>query len=387
MRLGLKKLIATTGALVALAGAMALTTTAPAMAQADPKPPAYKYDPTWPKQLPNKWIFTGITGVTVDSHGNVWMLQRSEGGPDNNYYAEAKPPIGDCCVHAPSVIAFNPAGDVIHAWGGTGYVPGWPLQEHTILVDSKDNVWVGGNAAGDVFLQFTKEGKLIKEWGKRGPLFEGLAVKMTMNNQQTDHLMRGTASAVLDEPNKELILADGYLNKRILVYDLETAQFKRGWGAYGKKLADLTNVWAPPRKPNEPPRPDFSPSIHCVITSNEGLIYACDRNGNRVQVFKKDGTFVKEYIIKPETLANGSVAGLAFSADPKQTWMFVTDMIDATIWIVNRESGKIAGQIGQKGPQGGNFGQPHVSAGDKNGNIYVGEIGGWPRLQKFSPAK
>ena len=391
MRVELKRTLTTMGVAAAMIGIVASATAqtpaakAPAKAPAEGKPPVYKYVAGWPKPLPHKWIYNTVTGVTVDTHGNVWMLQRSGEGNKANYGAESNPPSADCCVHAPSVIEFSPAGDVLQAWGGKDYVPGWPLAEHTILVDSQDHVWVGGNAAGDTFVEFTKEGKFIKEWGERGPRFEGLAVKMTMDNQETDKLLRGTASAVLDEKNHELILADGYLNKRIMVYDIDTAKFKRGWGAYGKPLSQIDNAWQPPRKPNEPPRQQFSPSIHCVITSKEGLIYACDRNGNRVQVFKKDGTYVREYIIKPETLGNGSVAGLALSADPGQKWMFVTDMVDATIWIVSRESGKIVGQIGQKGPEGGNFGEPHVSTGDSKGNIYVGEIGSWPRLQKFSP--
>jgi hypothetical protein len=392
MRLDLRHALATAAALAAgLAFTAALAQAASPAAKAAPKaaasdkPPVYKYVAGWPKPLPHKWIYNTVTGVTVDKHGNVWMLQRSEGGAKANYLAEADPPIADCCVHAPSVIEFSPAGDVLQAWGGKGYVPGWPLQEHTILVDSQDHVWVGGNAAGDTFLEFTTDGKLLRDWGHRGPRFDGLAVKMKQNNQETDLLLRGTAAATIDEKAHELILADGYLNKRVMVYDIDTGAFKRGWGAYGKPISQIDDVWAPARKPGEGPRPDFTPSIHCVIQSKEGLLYVCDRNGNRVQVFTKAGKFVREYMIKPETLGNGSVAGLALSADPKQKWMFVTDMMDATIWIVNRESGQIVGHIGQKGTEGGEFGEPHVSAGDPQGDIYVGEIGQWPRLQKFSP--
>ena len=386
MRLGFKRALGTSTVLAAMAALV--VSAAPATAQngaADPPAPQYRYDPTFPKPLPNKWVFNTITGVTVDSHDNVWILQRSEGGNKDNYGAEKNPPVNDCCVHAPSVMAFNPQGEVIAAWGGKDYVPGWPLQEHTILVDSQDHVWVGGNAAGDTFLEFTKDGKLLRDWGHRGPRHPGLAKTMDQNNQETDLLLRGTAAAVFDEKEREVIFADGYLNKRIMVYDIDTGAFKRGWGAYGKPLSEIDDVWAPDRKPNEPPRKDFTPSIHCVVTSKENLLYVCDRNGNRVQVFTKAGKFVREYIIKPETLGNGSVAGLALSSDPKQTWMFVTDMEDATIWIVNRESGKIAGQIGRKGAEGGNFGRPHVSTGDSKGDLYVGEIGGWPRLQKFVP--
>ena len=384
MRTGLRKLIATTGAFVVLAAGMTLAA-APAMAQEGAKPPVYKYDPLWPKPLPNKWIFGSISGLTVDSHGNIWMLQRSAGGDADNYGADQNPPVSDCCKRMPSVVAFNPAGDVIASWGGKDYVKGWPLTEHTILVDSKDHVWIGGNAAGDVFLEFTKDGKFIREFGERGPLFEGLANKMNMDNQQTEKFLRGTSSAFIDEKNDELFVADGYLNKRVMVYGLTDEKFKRAWGAYGKAMKDIDDVRPPARKPNEPPRKDFTPAVHCVVQSFEGLVYACDRNGNRIQVFKKDGTFVREYIVKPEVLGNGSAAGLALSRDPKQAWMFIGDMTSATLWIMNRETGKIVGQIGRRGLQGGDFSAPHVMSIDAKGNLYVGETAG--RLQKYALTK
>ena len=163
-------------------------------------------------------------------------------------------------------------------------------------------------------------------------------------------------------------LADGYLNKRVMVYGIADEKFRRGWGAYGKAIKDIDNVRPPPRKPGEGPRQDFTPAVHCVVSSFEGLIYACDRNGNRIQVFTKEGKFVREYIVKPEVLGNGSAAGLALSRDPKQAWMFIADMTSATLWIMNRETGKIVGQIGRRGLQGGDFSAPHVMTIDAKGS-------------------
>jgi len=357
---------------------------APAIAQT---PPSFTYDPSFPATLPHHWILNIVKGLTVDKHDNVWIVQQSTGGNTDNYAAERNPPTADCCVHAPAVMAFNPKGEIIAAWGGPGYVPGWPLLEHTIVVDNEDHVWIGGNAAGDTLLEFTKDGKLIRDWGHRGPRFKGRAVAMKQDNQETDLLLRGTSSIAFDEKQHEVFIADGYLNKRVMVYDLDTGAFKRGWGAYGKPLSEIGNEWAPARKPNEGPRKDFTPAVHCVVISNEGLLYVCDRNGNRIQVFTKAGKYLREYIIKPATLGIGTTAGLAFSSDANQTWMYVADIENATVWIVNRKTGDIVGHIGRRGVEGGNFMEPHVMAADSKGNLYVGEAGRYARVQKFRVGK
>jgi hypothetical protein len=214
-------------------------------------PPKYKYDPSWPKELPNKWTFEGITGMFVDQHDVIWVLNRPRDFDDKENMAAVTPPAGECCVPPPAVMAFNAAGDLLHAWGVPNSVPGWPKSEHTIFTDRAGNVYIGGAQAGDSLLKFTADGKFISDFGHRGPSGEGAGQKQ--DNQQTDLLLRGVAAATLDEDAHELYIADGYLNRRVIVFDSETGKFKRGWGAYGKPLAEIDNNPQPPHDPKGAP--------------------------------------------------------------------------------------------------------------------------------------
>ncbi|MGY9106151.1 MAG: hypothetical protein ACKVG0_06420, partial [Alphaproteobacteria bacterium] len=182
---------------------------------------------------------------------------------------------------------------------------GWPAGAHTIFTDRDGNVWIGGSQAGDTLLKFTPDGQLISDFGHRGARFDGPAREQPQDNQQTDLLLRGTASADLDEDAREIYVADGYLNKRVMVFDLDTGEFKRGWGACGAALADFPNEPYQIREPDTAPLPYFS-TVHCVQISNDGLVYVCDRVGNRVQVFTKEGEYLKEFIVRPETLGRGT---------------------------------------------------------------------------------
>ena len=227
--------------------------------------PQYRYDPTWPQlPLPNGWTFQGITGMYVDDDNVIWVLQRPRDFDRDatQDYASRNPPSARCCNKPPAVMAFDVDGRLLHAWGDPETVPGWPRSEHTILVDREGFVWIGGATPGDTLLKFTKDGMLAGEFGKRGPMVE--AREQSQNNQQTEVLMRGVAAAELDEAAREIYIADGYLNRRVLVYDLDSGAFKRGWGAYGKPLAEISNAPSPPYDPNAEPRGDFQGSVHAV---------------------------------------------------------------------------------------------------------------------------
>jgi len=355
--------------------------------QSTPSAPEYRYDPTWPKlPLPNGWVFQGITGMYVDSQDVIWVLNRPRDFDRDNTqnYASLDPPSARCCRKPPAVMAFDQDGNLLHAWGDPDSIPGWPRSEHTILVDSAGFVWVGGAMPGDTLLIFSRDGELVGEFGRRGPAVE--FGEQTQDNQQTEVLMRGVAAAEFDEPAREIYIADGYLNRRVLVFDLDTGAFKRGWGAYGKPLEEISNELPPPYDPSAPPHGDFQGSVHAVRISNDGLVYVSDRQGNRIQVFTKQGEFVQEHFVAPWTRDRGAAGSITFSLPPEQAFLFVTDIMNNVVWVLNRRTGEPVGQVGFMGHSGGGFHWVHVAASDSAGNLYTGEVDSGKRIQKFVPA-
>jgi len=349
--------------------------------------PQYTYDPTWPKlPLPNGWAFQAITGMYVDEDDVIWVLQRPRDfdRDTTQNYASLERPSARCCTKPPAVMAFDVDGNLLHAWGDPETVLGWPGSEHTILVDRAGFVWVGGATPGDTLLKFTKDGELVGEFGRRGPAVS--FSEQQQDNQQTELLLRGVAAAEFDEEARELFIADGYLNRRVLVFDMDTFEFKRGWGAYGKPLAEISNDVPPPHDPDTPPRDDFQGSVHAVRLSQDGLLYVSDRQGNRIQVFTKQGEFVDEFAVAPWTLDRGSAGSITFSLPPEQAQLFITDIMNNVVWILDRKTGETIGEIGFMGHSGGGFHWVHVAASDSAGNLYTGEVDSGKRIQKFVPA-
>ena len=390
MRVSLKLGMFAAAATAAVIGAAVLGTTPLGAAQM-PAPaagvPQFRVDPTWPKDLPNQWIIQSVTGMFVDRDDNVWVLNTPRAISDNESDAEKNPPIAECCRRAPAVIKFSPQGDVLASWGGPGHAPGWPTSEHTIFTDSQGNVWIAGSQAGDTLMQFSPDGRLLRDFGKRGPKFEGPANTQPMNNQQTELLLRGVAAATLDEPANEIYVADGYLNKRVLVFDLRSGAFKRGWGAYGMPLAQISNANPPAHNPNGPPLRDYRPAVHCAQIARDGLVYVCDRGGNRIQVFNKQGQFQKEFIVANNTLNRGSAGSVSFSHDPEQRFLYMSDIQNAVVWILDRQSGQVVGRFGRRGYNAGQFMLLHIAVADSRGNMYTGEVAEAGRVQKFVPAR
>jgi hypothetical protein len=351
-------------------------------------PPRYKYDPDWPKQLPNNWTMEAITGMFVDKDDHIWVLQRPRDFDKTENYAALTPPTAECCIQPPAVLEFDTDGNLLTSWGGPGYAPGWPSSEHTIFVDSEKNVWIGGAGAGDTLLKFTTDGKFISDFGHRGPTVPPAQMnEQKQDNQQTTLLLRGVAAAKLDEDAHELYIADGYLNKRVIVLDSSTGAFKRGWGAYGIPLSQIDNDPAPLHDPSGSPAKQFREPVHCVQISVDGFVYICDRGGDRIQVFTKQGKFVQELFVANQTLDRGSVGSICFSVDPKQTYLFVSDIMNNVVWILNRSDGAVVGKIGHAGHNGGQFHWLHVAAMDSHGNLYTGEVDSGKRVQKFAPVK
>jgi NHL repeat len=335
--------------------------------------PAFRVDPYWPKPLPNNWILGQVGGMAIDAQDNIWVFQRPRSLTDDEKGATLNPPRSKCCVPAPSVLVFDQAGNVVKSWGGPGDNQGydWPLQEHAILVDNKGFVWLSGNGDGDnMVLKFTTDGKFVKQLGKRGPL-----------TSSTDLTQFGrVADLKLDAKANEIYAADGYGNHRVAVLDADTGEIKRIWGAYGKPPTDnaLPNY--------SPDSPQFANPVHCIGLSKDGLVYVCDRTNNRVQVFQKDGTFVRQYVFNPDTKGSGSAWSLSFSPlDKKQKYFVLLDGTDNVMESVRVADGAVVGTFGGPGRNAGQFHWVHAGAFDSKGNFYTGEVDTGKRLQKWAP--
>jgi DNA-binding beta-propeller fold protein YncE len=366
-------------------------------------PPAYRVDPFWPKPLPNKWLMQQVPTLYVDKDDHIWVFNRSRAmRPDENG-ASTRPPRTDCCIAGPAVLEFDTEGNLLNAWGGPGYHPNWP-REQTIVTDRDGNVWVSGTQRGDSILKFTRDGKFLMDFGHRPPAVAAgqTPPPLEENNQQTDVFISGVAGFAFDDDAREIYIADTeFLNKRILVYDMDTGVFKRGWGGKGQPLSAIRNEPIPPYDTSGPP-PDIDDFVvlHCIHISKDGLVYVCDRGNDRVQVFTKQGRFVTQFWVHTSTPARGPECGgpgsdkygpcgtvfnLAFSADPQQTYVFVADGANDKVWIIERKTGKTVGSIGDNGRMAGQFHFIDGVAADSKGNIYTGEVETGKRIQKFVP--
>jgi len=359
--------------LVALAGAsyapyQPLATSLAAQSGAPKQAPIFEVDPYWPKPLPNHWVLGSTIGLSVDAQDHVWIVHRPGTVEDNLKAADLK--VGVCCVVAPQVLHFDAAGNVVGSWGGPGQGYEWPESNHGITVDSKGDVWIGGNGNTDTqILKFDKAGKFLLQLGKQGT-----------HNGSNDLVNFWRAAKIFEDPAaNEMYIADGYGNRRVMVLDRETGKYKRHWGAYGAKPDD---VKVPPYQDGQPPSKHFN-TVHCANVSKDGLVYVCDRVNDRVQVFRKDGTFVKEAFFDTKTLRSGSVWDMTFSRDPQQTYIYMANGVDEKIMIVRRDTLEVLTSFGDGGRQPGQFFGVHNLDTDSRGNLYATETYSGARVQRF----
>jgi hypothetical protein len=331
--------------------------------------PVFEVDPGWPK-LPNNWVLGVVSSVTVDRHDNVWILHRPRTVAENAR-AHAAPP----------VLEFDSSGKFVRAWGGDGTGFDWPLTEHGITVDDKDVVWIGGSGVtDDMYLKFTTEGRFLKQFGARG--------KSTGNGDRVN--VNRAADLFVYRKTNEAFVADGYGNRRVIVFDSETGAFKRMWGAFGNPPdndAPSTSAGGPPA----PPKLDtegtgsatFSNPVHAIKISNDGLVYVADRSNRRVQIFSPDGKFVTQVFINRAGPSNSSAAGVAFSPDAEQRFLYVCDLGNSHIVVLDRKTLDVLYQFGSRGTRPGEFQSPHHLAADSKGNLYTAEVNPGNRAQRF----
>ena len=348
--------------------------------------PYFEVDPMWPKPLPNHWVLGSTIGVSVDERDHVWIIHRGSATLGNNEKGlELNPPTGECCAGAPPVLEFDPEGNLVGHWGGPGEGYEWPASNHGITIDYKGNVWIGGNGDQDSqVLKFTKQGKFLLQVGKsaarKGP--NNAQGQPTYVGGSNDQVSFGRVAKIFVDPDaNEAYLADGYLNKRVAIIDADTGKLKRYWGAYGNKPDD-TNLG--PYKPEAPPAQQFRNPVHCADLSRDGLVYVCDRQNNRLQVFTKDGKFVKEAFYAKNSLSEGAVWDVAFSKDPQQTYIFLADGRNMKIRVLRRDTLEELTSFGDGGRQPGQFYAVHSIAADSKGNLYTTETYEGKRVQKFT---
>jgi hypothetical protein len=334
--------------------------------------PVYEVDPLWPKPLPNNWLLGWTIGAWVDEADHVWVIHRGAGGLHNNERgAELNPPIAECCRTAPPILVYDQDGGLVRSWGGPGEGYEWPQSNHGIHVDYKGNVWIGGNGEKDAhILKFTKDGKFLMQVGKFG---------QGKGSNDPENFGR-VAKIWVDPKTNEAYIADGYGNKRVAVLDADTGKMKRYWGAYGNKPDDAK---LGPYDPKAPPSQQFRNPVHCIERANDGLVYVCDRQHDRLQVFTPEGKFVKEAFFARDTLGSGSAWDIVFTKDPDQRFILLADGQNSRVRIIVRETLEEITAFGAGGRQPGQFYGVHSLASDSKGNIYTTETYEGKRVQKF----
>ena len=415
--------------------------------------PSFVVDPTWPKPLPNNWLIGQVGGLAVDSEDSIWVYHRPRSldgssvralGPAGTDAAgnavdalgnsrELADQIAGCCTPAPSVLKFDRDGNLLDAWGGPqdpGFLENncreeedcfWPGREHGIFVDHNGFVYISGNGTdftgqfpwaatyGDDshILKFTGDGEFIYQIGYAG--MEG------PDSENIDGGPNGTpqpylvADFSIDPETNRMYVADGYGNRRILIVDAETGQYIGHFGAYGQNPVDDpagTDVdpynaapWAADYQAGNMTPMFFRSPLHCSVVSADGLLYACDRSNNRIQVFDLEEAtgaacsnpdaesgvcgFVRDVYFAPYA-ASGTAVAAAFSTDPGQSCLYVADLAHGVFYILNRENLTELDRIGRRGRQVGEHHWIHILAVDSDGNIYTGEVDSGPRIQKFT---
>ena len=347
--------------------------------------PKFRADPAWPK-LPNNWVLGEVSSVAVDRRDHVWVLQRPRTVP-----AEQRDKA------APPLLVFDTAGNFIQSFGGPAEGYDWPDNEHAITVDYKDNVWIGGNnpsvgstttRSDDMLLKFTSKWKLIKQIG---------TWDQSTGNKDTRNVKRAADVFVYPKTN-EAFVADGYGNRRVIVLDADTLAFKRMWGAFGNTPEDPP---PPPPRPVPPaggtaPAPAAAPRdregpgpqqfgiVHGIKVSNDGLVYVADRGNSRIQVFTLDGKYLTQGFVNRNDTGALTVAGLAFSPDRQQQFIYAADQSNSHIHVIRRKTLEVVDTFGKRSGSPGDFQGLHHIAADSKGNLYTAEAQVGRRAQKLA---
>jgi len=356
--------------------------------------PVFEVDPSWPK-IPNNWVLGIVSSVAIDSRDHVWIFHRPGSVPENLRSRSAPP-----------VLEYDASGKFLNAWGGPAAGHDWPVTEHGITVDvAKNTVWLGGSGVSDDFLlKYDLKGNFVKEIFAKGT---------SKGNQDTKALNRPSDAFIYAKTN-EVFISDGYGNRRVIVLDAETGAFKRMWAAFGNPpdsnppaggfggggrdgggagrdgggrqagAGQGGQAAARAAFPQDGPGPEtFGNPVHAIKISNDGLVYVADRANRRIQIFTPDGKYVTQVFINREIPSQGTAAGIAFSPDKDQTFMYVSDLGNSHMLVLDRKKLEVLYQFGPLGTEPGAFRAPHQISVDSKGNLYTAEVNPGNRAQKF----
>jgi len=341
--------------------ATSATATAARPAPSKSAAPRFEIDPTWPKPLPEGWIGGQLACVYIDHNDRVLVVNRGD------ITEEEK----ETCVRAPAVMIFDLEGNLTGSWGDWDVLPS---TVHSCAVDKDNNVWISANGDGMV-QKYSFDGKLILQIGKKG-VFDTVdgAKKSKCLNAARDCLNK-PAGIACDPENGDVYFADGYGNRRIVVFD-KHGKFLRQWGRQALPEEMEAGVGGA-----------FAEVVHSVAISNAGLVYVGDRQGDRVQVFDKMGNFKRNIWIRTGTPTlpdkRGTAWWTAFSPDPEQKYLYVMNGRNEQVHVLDHASGTILSSFGRPGHQLGNFIHGHSIAVDSKGNLYVAETNWGRRVNKF----
>jgi hypothetical protein len=332
--------------------------------QVAPTSSKFQVDPFWPKPLPNDWVTGNVGGTSVDANDHLFIVTRT--ADPANLTAQEKE-IGKA---APPVIEFDPDGNVVNSWGDPKSVPSGA---HDCYFDYEGNIWIGGNTDA-IAQKYSRDGKLLLQIGtkKKFDTTDGTDKGTALNASHT--LLNKPASFAVDPANGEVYIADGYGNRRVAVFDRNGNYLRQ----FGRQATQAENDAATGGV--------FLSIVHCVVLSNDGLLYVADRDGKRIQVFDKIGNFKKNIFIKrrrADLLGNGSPWWLLLSRDKAQRYLYVADGLDEAVWTLDRESGQVLSGFGRLGHMAGEFTFLHTITMNAKGDLFVGETVGGRRMQKF----
>ena len=335
--------------------------------------PVFQVDPAWPT-IPNNWVLGEATSISVDKQDHIWVLHVPQSIPEAQR-ANAAPP----------VLEFDQSGKLVRSWGNPNDGSPWPGREHGIFVDDDNFVWIGGRAgwpkptaagvSDDMIVKYTTAGKFVMQIGKSG---------QSKGGADTENVHQAT-DVFVDTRAKEVFAADGYGNKRVIVFDSETGKFKRMWGAFGNPPP--TVLAANAAGPQAQTTPDGPPEFglpHAIKVSRDGVVYVADRINNRIQMFTREGKFTRQVRVTGDASTTAPVpAGFALSPDNQQQYLYVVDSGLMRVVIFERATMTQIGAIGMKGKATGEFDIVHHMAADSKGNLYTGEIVNNRRVQRF----
>jgi hypothetical protein len=350
--------------------------------------PRFEVDASWPT-MPEGEMIGQVPGLALDADDNVWILQRPNSLGFSDTGLAQDPPIAVCCRPAPHIMQFSPDGRVLAAWGGPEHAPTidginqWPATVHGLYVAGDGSLWIGGNGDGDhVVLNFTPEGEFLRSFGRRN---------VTAGNFD-ESTLGGPADIAESAREGEVLVADGYINKRIIGFDAG-GDFTRLWGAYAVSPDDETREGAFDQSQAssnsdggaDPESKAFGDIVHCVVNGPDDRIYVCDRRNNRIQVFDTDASgkavFYRNIVIAPNTGGTRTASDIAWSPDGR--FMYVADMMNGQVWILDPETYEELGALGRNGRYPGQFIWLHSVVVDSAGNLYTSEVGTGRRVQKF----